>query len=261
MGSLEGKVAVITGAASGIGAESARLFAREGARVALADVTEAAGRAVAAEISESGGEAFFQRTDVSKDGDVRALVTAAVERWGGLDVMFNNAAVYYRTGYLADCSDEEFERTIAVNLRGTFLGMRAAIPPLIERGGGSIISTSSGAALRGLPLAAAYTASKSGILGLTQVAAVEYADKGIRVNAIVPGLIVTAQSLADPRLQAATREEQLALYPQAQPIPRAGQPLDIAQAAVWLASDTSSFVTGQQIVVDGGRLMEVKLRN
>ncbi len=254
MGMLDGKVTVITGGASGIGAESVRLFAREGARVMVGDIDEAGGEASAAAARADGGEALFQGADVSQATAVRELVAAAVERWGGLDVMFSNAGVFYRTGGLADCSEEEFDKTIATNLRGTFLCLRAAIPPMIARGGGSIIATSSIAAEFGLPLSAAYAASKAGIGGLVRVAAVEYGQHKIRVNAIQPGLIVTPQSLADPRLQAETQAEQTALFAASQPIPRAGDPLDIARTAAWLASDLSTFVTGQEIVVDGGFL-------
>ena len=254
MGMLDGKVAVITGGASGIGAESVRLFAREGAKVVSADVDEAGGSRVAAEASAAGGEVVFQRTDVSQAAEVQALIDGAVERWSGLDAVFSNAGIFFRTGGLADCSEEEFDKTIATNLRGTFFCMRAAIPHMIKRGGGSIIATSSVAAEFGLPLSAAYAASKAGIGGLVRVGAVEYGKNLIRMNAIQPGLIVSAQSLADPRLQAATREGQVALFEEAQPIPRAGQPLDIAQTAAWLASDLSTFVTGQEIIVDGGLL-------
>lgn len=252
MGMLDGKVAVITGTATGIGAASAQLFAREGARLALGDVQDAEAQAVADGIVRDGGEVVYRHTDVRKDADVKALIAAAVDRWGGLDILFNNAGIFWRNAFVADVSDEEYDTVLDVNLRGTFLGMRHAIPRMIERGGGSIISTSSPSALQGYKLGSIYCASKAGILGLTRAAAVEYADQNIRVNALLPGATATPQAFAHPSLQAPTREEQLALFAKAQPIPRAGLPEDIAKSALWLASDLSDWITGQSIIADGG---------
>lgn len=259
MGMLEGKVAVITGTATGIGAATARLFAREGARLALGDVQDATAEAVVAEIAQSGGRVLYRHTDVSRDADVKALVGAAVEQWGGLDVMYNNAGVFPRTGYLAEISDAEYDTVLDINLRGAFLGMRHAIPRMIERGGGSIISTSSVSALQGYKLGSVYCASKAAIIGLTRAAAVEYADKKIRVNAILPGLTATPQAFAHPSLQAPTHEERLALFAQAQPLRRPGLPEDIAKTALWLASDWSDWITGQEIIVDGGFMADPKV--
>ena len=252
MGLLDGKVAVITGTATGIGAATAQLFAREGARVALGDIQDAEAQAVADGIAGDGGDVLYRHTDVRSNGDVQALVSAAVDRWGGLDVLFNNAGIFWRNAYVADISDEEYDTVLDVNLRGTFLGMRHAIPRMIERGGGSIISASSPAALQGYKLGGVYCASKAGIIGLTRAAAVEYADKNIRVNALLPGATATPQAFSHPSLQAPTREEQLALFAKAQPIPRPGMPEDIAKSALWLASDLSDWITGQAIIADGG---------
>ena len=256
MGLLEGKVAVITGAASGIGAESARLFAAEGARVAIGDLQESEGRLVVKAIEESGGEAICVHTDVSQSASVKALIAAAVERWGGLDILFNNAGIHLHQRLLHESPETEFDQILAVNLRGPFLGMYHAIPHLIAHGGGSIITTSSTAARVGHKRNAGYCASKAGVLGLTRVAAVEYADKNIRVNAILPGIIATPLGLADPWLQAATPEAQQQVLAQSQPIPRAGLPIDVARVALWLARDLSAWVTGQEIVVDGGYLAD-----
>ena len=256
MGMLDGKIAVITGTATGIGVATAQLFAREGARVALGDIQDKEAQAVADGIARDGGDVVYRHTDVRRDADVKALVDAAVGRWGGLDVMFNNAGIFWRNAYLADVTDEEYETVLDVNLRGTFLGMRHAIPRMIERGGGSIISAASPAAFQGWKLGAIYCASKAGILGLTRTAAVEYADQNIRVNAVVPGITATPQAFAHPTLQAPTHEEQLALFAKAQPTPRAGLPEDIAKSVLWLASDLSDWITGQTIVADGGFLAD-----
>lgn len=259
MGMLDGKVVVITGTATGIGAATARLFAREGALLALGDVQDAPAEAVAAEIAQGGGRVLYRHTDVSRDADVKALVGAAVEQWGGIDVMFNNAGVFPRTGYLAEIGDAEYDTVLNINLRGAFLGMRHAIPRMIERGGGSIISTSSIAALQGLKLGSVYCATKAAIIGLTRAAAVEYADKKIRVNAILPGVTATPQAFAHPSLQAPTDEEQLVLFAQAQPLRRPGLPEDIAKTALWLASDWSDWITGQTIIADGGFMADPKV--
>lgn len=256
MGLLDGKVAVITGGASGIGAESARLFAQEGARVMLGDVQEDEGRALVSEIGGEGRDTAFTRTDVSQASDVAALVAATADRWGGIDILFNNAGIAPERNLLAENPVELFDRVLTVNLRGPFLGMHYAIPHMIERGGGSVICTSSTAARVGHKRYAGYGASKAGVLGLVRVAAVEYAERNIRVNAILPGIIATPLGLADPWLRASTAEEQLATLARSQPLPRAGLPLDIARVALWLASDLSGWVTGQEIVADGGYLAD-----
>jgi NAD(P)-dependent dehydrogenase (short-subunit alcohol dehydrogenase family) len=256
MGLLDGKVAVVTGGASGIGAETARLFAQEGARVMLGDLLAEQGQALVQEIDGLGAEAAFLPTDVSQAIDVAALIAATIERWGGIDLLFNNAGIAPERHLLAENPVELFDQVLAVNLRGPFLGMHYAIPHMIERGGGSIICTSSTAARVGHKRYAGYGASKAGVLGLVRVAAVEYAASNIRVNAILPGIIATPMGLADPWLRAATPDEQIATLARSQPLPRAGRPRDIAGVALWLASDLSAWVTGQEIVADGGYLAD-----
>ena len=254
MGRLDGKVAVITGGASGMGEATARLFVREGARVVLGDIQDEKLQAVA---SSLGGDCLAVRTDVTSSEDVQALVRTAVERFGKLDVMYNNAGGGRRSDYgtvdaagprlLADVREDDWDFIIDLNLKGVFLGMKHALPYLIAGGGGAIISTASVSAYLGMRGQTAYGAAKGGVVQLTRVCAVEYADRGIRCNCICPGGILTP--LVYERAGIETTREQLT---RTQPIPRAGLPEDIAHAALWLASDESSFVTGEAVVVDGG---------
>jgi NAD(P)-dependent dehydrogenase (short-subunit alcohol dehydrogenase family) len=250
MGRVAGKVAIVTGAASGIGRATARLLAEEGAAVVVADVDAEGGEATARQIQEAGGEGAFVRTDVSEAGQVEQLVRAAVERFGGLDILHNNAywAPLYRP--LVETSDQEWERTIAVTLKGVFLGCKYAIPVMIERGGGSIVNTASTAALAASPQFAAYMAAKGGVVALTRSVAMDYGGQGIRCNAICPGLTetpATAPVLADPERRRWLESKLL--------VGRVGQPEDIARGVLYLCSDESSFMTGQTLVVDGGRLI------
>ena len=257
MARLAGKVAVITGAASGMGEATARLFAEEGAAVLIADVQDDKGAAVAAQIAAVGGRAAYLHADVSAGEDVQAIFRRAAELFGGIDVVYNNAGIGYSEGRIGDAAEEDFDRVIAIDLKGVWLGMKHCLPYLLERGGGSIISTASIAGLLGFPTLGAYSAAKGGVIQLTKVLAVEYADRNIRANCICPGGIATPLVLDNPRFQSAVpREVRVAGMAQMQPIRRAGQPLDIAQAALWLASDESSFVTGQAIVVDGGYVVD-----
>ena len=252
MGKLDGKVAIVTGAASGIGRASARLFAEEGAKVVLADWDEEKGRQAAEEISQSGGTATFVKVDVSQPEDAEAMVRTALESYGRLDVLFNNAGIEGEQKPTADCSLENWDRVISINLKGVFLGMKYGIPAMLKGGGGSIINTASTAGLAGWPALPAYSASKGGVIQLTKTAALEYARKGIRVNAICPGGIWTA--LVERFTAGLSPEAIQKNVEAAHPIGRFGQPEEVARLALFLASDDSSFCTGAPFLVDGGIL-------
>jgi NAD(P)-dependent dehydrogenase (short-subunit alcohol dehydrogenase family) len=254
MGRVEGKVAVVTGAASGIGRATARALAAEGAMVGIADVDEAGGERVAAGIREAGGKAFFRRADVRSLADLEAVVAEAADRGGRLDVLVNNAAVSV-AGSAGEMSEEDWAEVVDVNLTGVWRGMRAAIPRMLAQGGGSIVNLSSVQARVGLLGWAGYAASKGGIDALTRQAAVEYAPMGIRVNAIVPGTIATEMNeriMADSPDPDAVMAGWLAMHPMG----RIGQPQEVAAAIVFLASDDASFVTGELLRVDGGLVVK-----
>ena len=250
MGALDGRVAIVTGGASGIGACSVRLFVEQGARVVIGDMQEELGRSVADELR---GAALFQRTEVSREDDVRALVARAEQTWGRLDCIFNNAGFGGALGPVSETPVEEFDLTFAVLVRGVFLGMKHAAP-LLRRQGGSVINTASVAALVAGYSPHAYAAAKAAVIQLSRSIALELAPQRVRVNCICPGFIATPLALNSVgRTQTgAELEAAKAGMAKAQPIPRAGEPDDIAQMALWLASDASSFVTGQHFVVDGG---------
>ncbi len=245
MGRLDGKVAVITGGASGIGEGTARLFAQEGARVVIGDVQGEKAEAVAASIGESCVPVV---ADVTNSEDVQGLVRTAVERFGQLDVMFNNAGIGRIEGPIHECPEETFDRVIATNLKGVWLGIKYAVPEMLRNGGGSIICTASVAGMTGFGSQATYAMSKAGVISMVKSATAEVADQGIRVNCICPGGILTGLSAPTERSKTIVRER----FEKIHPVGRAGEPEDIAQAALWLASDESRFVTGQAIVVDGG---------
>jgi len=246
---LANKVAVITGAGSGIGRESALLFAREGARVVVADVNEDAGQAVVEELRGAGGEAVYVRADVSKGADAEGMVRAAEESFGRLDVLFNNAGISHARDDDAVATEEEvWDLTMNINLKGVFLGCKYGIPALRRAGGGSIINTASFVALLGAATPQlAYTASKGGVLAMTRELAVIHARENIRVNALCPGPLRT--ELLMKYLDTEEKRQRRLVHV---PMGRFGEPRDIAQAALFLASDESSFTTGATFLVDGG---------
>ena len=245
MARLDNKVAVITGTASGIGRATAIRYAAEGAAVVVSDLNTEGGEATVRECREHGGRAVFQRTDVSAEADVKAMISRAVAEFGRLDITFNNAGFVGALGPLEDVTAENWDRTHLVLLRGVFFGIKHSIPEMRKVGGGSIISTASIAGMRGGFGPTVYSAAKAGVINLTHCAAVELGKDRIRVNCICPGGIVTP--ITGDRV--AEREQALA---QSQPIRRAGQPDDIASMALFLASDESEWVTGAAMLVDGG---------
>ena len=237
---LRGKVALITGAARGQGEAEARLFAREGARLALADVLEESLQAVAADLRGQGCEVLAARLDVSSEREWAAFIAETERSFGRLDVLVNNAAILGNAGVL-DTSLEEWNRVVAVNQTGVWLGMKHGIPLMIRSGGGSIVNISSIYGLIGSGIAAAYTGTKGAVRLLTKTAAVEYARDGIRVNSIHPGVINTAMS-----------GEESVEEIRDTPMKRIGQPEEVAYGVLFLASDEASFVTGTELVIDGG---------
>ncbi|HEY7401515.1 MAG TPA: glucose 1-dehydrogenase [Actinomycetota bacterium] len=246
---LKGKVALITGGASGMGMVASKLFAVEGAKVVLTDLADEAGAKVAAEIAGEGGEALYVHADVSKESDARAMVEAAVERFGSLDVLYNNAGVMLAEDGSVDAMDESiWDRTLAINVKGVAFGCKYGVPAMIAGGGGSIINVASFVAWLGAATSqTAYTASKGAVLAMTREIAVEYARKGVRCNALCPGPIETPllmQLLSDE----AKRQRRFVHIPMG----RLGQAEELARAALFLASDDSSFMTGASLIVDGG---------
>ena len=249
MARLDGKVALITGGASGMGKVASHLFAREGAKIVLTDVADDAGEAVATAIRGEGGQAAYVHADVSRASDAEAMVRFATDTFGGLTVLYNNAGVFpERDGSVTETPEEVWDLTIGINLKGVYLGCRYGIPAMIESGGGSIVNVASFVALMGAATPQiAYTASKGGVLSMTREIAVEFARQGVRANSLCPGPIETPllqELLADP----ARRQRRLVHIPMG----RFGQAEEIANAALFLASDESSYMTGTALVVDGG---------
>jgi len=249
---LEGKIALITGGASGIGRATALLFAREGAAVSVVDVDQAKGQAVVQEIITRGGRAIFVHCDVTQAADCQRAVQQTVDKLGGLDILFNNAGIIRRATVL-ETTEEEWDRVMAVNVKSIFLLSKYAIPIMVAAGGGVIINTASGWGLVGGRKAATYCASKGAVVNLTRAMALDHGEQNIRVNCICPGDTDTPM-LRDEARQLGEPDEQFLAQAADRPLRRIGQPEDIAQAALYLASDAASFVTGTALVVDGGGL-------
>jgi len=245
---VEGKVALVTGGGSGIGRATALTFAREGAKVVVADVVVAGGEETVRLIKAAGGEASFVEADMAKAAEVEALVQKAVATYGRLDCAHNNAGIEGATGKTADYNEADWDRVISINLTGVWLCMKYEILQMLKQGGGAIVNTASDAGLLGVPQMPAYVASKHGVVGLTKTAALEYAKSGIRVNAVCPGVIKT------PMVERITgqRPGRAERMTAAEPVGRMGKPEEIAEAVVWLCSEAASFVTGLPMPVDGG---------
>ncbi|MFL5107619.1 MAG: SDR family oxidoreductase [Xanthobacteraceae bacterium] len=247
-GSFAGKVAFVTGGANGIGRATALAFAREGADVVVADVSEQGNQETARMIEELGGRALAVRCDVTRTEDVKAALHKGVEAFGHLDFAFNNAGSEQAITATADLREEEWDRIVRVNLRSVFLCMKYEIPLMLKQGGGAIVNTSSGAGVKGIAGQAAYCAAKFGIVGLTKAAALDYAKSNIRVNVVCPGIVDTPMM---DRFSGGTPDGRERVIAQ-EPVGRMGKPEEIAAAVVWLSSDAAAFV-GHAMVIDGGQ--------
>jgi NAD(P)-dependent dehydrogenase (short-subunit alcohol dehydrogenase family) len=247
---LQNKIALVTGGTTGIGRETAVLFAKHGAKVVISGRREVEGNETIALVRAAGGDGLFVKSDVSKSADVRSLVQKTVEKFGRIDLLFNNAGVEGQWKPITEQTEEDWNSVIDINLKGTWLCLKFVIQHMLKQGtGGAIVNMSSVAGLMGAAGAAIYVASKHGVIGLTRTAALEYATKGIRVNAVCPAVIETAmadRAFGDPEVS----KRVLAQHP----IGRFGKPIEIAEAVLWLCSDKSSFITGHYITLDGGML-------
>ena len=242
---LSGKVALVTGASSGIGQATALAFARAGAKVVAASRRDAEGQETVRRIQEAGGEALFIKTDVSKAAEVEALVNKTMDTYGRLDCACNSAGVISASSLLTDVSEDEWDRHINVNLKGTWLCLKYEIPAMLKQKSGAIVNLASAASIVAFAGYAAYAATKGGILALTRSAAIEYAKSGIRINVVSPGSINTDM------LNSAT-EDIVSQLAAAHPVGRVGEPEEVAEAVVWLCSKAASFVTGHNMLIDGG---------
>jgi|SRR5580765_160370 NAD(P)-dependent dehydrogenase (short-subunit alcohol dehydrogenase family) len=247
---LQNKIALVTGGTTGIGRETAVLFAKHGAKVVISGRREVEGNETIALVRAAGGDGLFVKSDVSKSADVHSLVQKTVEKFGRIDLLFNNAGVEGQWKPIIEQTEEDWNSVIDINLKGTWLCLKFVIQHMLKQGtGGAIVNMSSVAGLMGAAGAAIYVASKHGVIGLTRTAALEYATKGIRVNAVCPAVIETAmadRAFGDPEVS----KRILAQHP----IGRFGKPIEIAEAVLWLCSDKSSFMTGHYITLDGGML-------
>lgn len=250
MNSLDGKSAFVTGGASGIGQATALAFAERGARVLVADVDTEGAQETLRLVELGGGEANFVSCDVGDSASVEAAVDRCVELYGRIDCAFNNAGILGDMTLTADCSEENFDRIMRVNLKGIWLSMKYEIPHMLRQGGGVIVNTASNAGMTGTPQLGVYSATKGGVVMLTRSAALEYARSNIRINCVCPGLISTPMVAQ----QAIDYPDAVANFTELEPIGRMGRPEEIAEAVVWLSSDAASFVTGHPMAVDGGIL-------
>ena len=250
MTSLERKVALITGAGSGIGQEIAYQMAREGAGIVVSDINDGAGEATVAEIKKRGGRAIYVRADTSKPGDHEALIAAATKQFGALHVAVNNAGIGGPSAQVGEYPIDGWEKVIAVNLNGVFYGMRYQIPAILKAGGGSIINIASVLGQVGFRMSSAYVAAKHGVVGLTRAAALEYGPQKLRVNAVGPGFIRT------PLLEKNLTPEAMKMLEGQHAVGRLGESAEVSEIVTWLASDRASFVTGAYYAVDGGYLAQ-----